>query len=1743
MENLVGRSLLNGEYHLRELIGAGGMASVYRAWSRSLGTDVAIKVLNPELSSDIGFRERFHNEARHLAALDHPNLVDVHYFGEEDELVYIAMRLVPGGTLRDRLRSTQGPLDVVAAARLVGQIGDALQHAHDEGIVHLDVKPGNVLLGRADWPLLADMGIARVVGRAGRDDTHLPVAGTPAYMAPEQCRGEPVDGRTDQYALAVMAFELFTGTVPFTADTAEELFRSQIEAAPPRPRTIHPGLPGPIEEVLLRALAKAPTDRFVTVGAFCDALRDAAERARGMTLESKATLAEAAPNLLATLVLALAAPLLLAMLPAGARLIGDLPLSWPFRLAFSLAYVALLLGIRWHVIGLFARGSGALMDGIARLARAYAPTRPGAAGPAQLAGLRRAVVGSAEGLVNLVYLFVVYRLLLAPALQLVRPLVDASVHDAAAVVVGAMVAALAVAIVVGIGRTASPFVAALLLALGLLALPTGAIAATGVDTSLYWVVRLAIGVGIVGVLLLHRHAVAGVAGDFAAATFGRWFNHGAGSPDDAGVRRFAAGLVDFGYFLLACALLRSPLLEGLEPFIGTLPAALLMTGAAASVWIVLTARLHLAAGWSGTVLGIALGAPILMSLPLVDERVLQASWPATVASWVAAVALLTVMAVLRAPLHAAGAQTLANRLDRGLLGTVGAQNEDMAVHRASALARLMRALVDVGFLILCYWLFGAAISDFLVRVTHFQGAGALLLPALLAAAVAIAAVPARDAAVAVIDTGGTRWRGRMRALTALLLALPGLLVAAFAVAPAAAVSPAATGGLALDDGTTLVPPTPHIIVNWDFNDPDISSNVWTYNLDLSCTDGTHIGTFRDIIRAAGLDSSPGQQTPGRLGETDVPCQKWPAFYAARKAQAGVRDESSYAWEWVDVQTHFDTPDSVEVVETLRARFIDGTHRSLQWTIGPLSNGPIRDIQLRQGARSFAIDSSGSTWTARVSDLDGQQRIEWQFPELSAPAEQTFTLSYKLDRDAAMTSGGNQFSWPFVASDHEQPVWRTTFHFWPPVGTDLKATTATANGVPLRMTALNDNTLWLEAQNVAAGQPVEVVAEFPPLRGAPPPAPMPTSPPVPTFTPTRAPTGTPTPAPTDTPTLEPAAAPTDTPEPTPTEVAMPPTAAPTEVPPSVEPSPDPTPDVPDEPDAVVPTPTPTATEEPSTPSSPSSPTQPPAEPSATTPQPTPSVTSTPLTLTPTPTATMVPSTTPTATIGATRTATARPRSSNSSSSISVKPAATVAIPTATPTVTPTATVPPSVDPDGTLVLHPGESATLDRSVHLDAAPAKLDIVLAIDTTGSMGGAISAARSDAAALVNGVKGLSPGARFAVVDFKDYPVYGDSDDYPYRLKTPGFTSDVDTVQSALNSLSASGGGDGPEAYNRVFYEAYSDSALLAGGSGYDPQARRLLVVLGDELPHDANLDKSFSHCDATPPTDPGPDGVLDTADDLQTATVLRQLRAHNISLLWLSYGGYWFDCQQQLAQATGGDAVPAGSDSVATLVSKMAAARAAHIDSVTLNVTAVKFPLTLSFSPAPPYGPLAAPADVPFKELVGAPLDTPDGLYTATIETVADGAVRATQTLNVRVTGAATPTPTPTETATPTPTATATETATPTATATATVTPTATATATATHTAGPTATATPTPRVVTSPTVTPRATTGPSPSPSPDPGRPAASPIATAAASPIATAAASPIASPAPTTGRGAAASPVATVAASPVTGTTGTLAGGH
>ena len=325
----------------------------------------------------------------------------------------------------------------------------------------------------------------------------------------------------------------------------------------------------------------------------------------------------------------------------------------------------------------------------------------------------------------------------------------------------------------------------------------------------------------------------------------------------------------------------------------------------------------------------------------------------------------------------------------------------------------------------------------------------------------------------------------------------------------------------------------------------------------------------------------------------------------------------------------------------------------------------------------------------------------------------------------------------------------------------------------------------------------------------------------------------------------------------------------------------------------------------------------------------------------------------------------------------------------------------------LTLAAGSSWTTSQSLHLDATPPKADVVLAVDTTGSMGAAIADARADANSIVGRIKASIPGARFAVVDFKDYPFapFGGEGDFPYLLRS-GLTSDAAAVQAALNAMQAGGGADLPESFNRVFFETYSDPHLA-----YDPNAPRFLVVLADDIPHDTGQATTFSECRNTSVTDPGRDATVGTSDDLTTKTTLDGLKANNTNVSFVTYnpgGGTpgTPECHAQLALYTGGQQVTHGAtDSLADEMVALIKQAAARIDRVELTAEPESFASWVAFTPPPPYGPFGTPIDLEYDMKVTVPPGTEAGTYEFTVRAEADGASRATQTVTVQVRNLAT------------------------------------------------------------------------------------------------------------------------------------------
>jgi len=261
---LIGTKL--GPYEIQSLLGHGGMSTVYQGFDTNLQRHVAVKVLADVVAHQPGFVARFHQEALLLAGLDHPHIVQVYDYGEDQDAAYMVQELLPGPTLEQRiaeLKQRDAKLsrdEIVAVAR---QIASALDAAHAAGIVHRDVKPSNMLWNAAGGLVLADFGVAKALQEERLTQTGV-VFGTPIYLAPEQAQGQSLTPSSDIYSLGVVLYELIAGHPPFEGATSIGVALSHVQKKPPSLRRSRPDLPSDAEAVVLRALAKQPSARFQT---------------------------------------------------------------------------------------------------------------------------------------------------------------------------------------------------------------------------------------------------------------------------------------------------------------------------------------------------------------------------------------------------------------------------------------------------------------------------------------------------------------------------------------------------------------------------------------------------------------------------------------------------------------------------------------------------------------------------------------------------------------------------------------------------------------------------------------------------------------------------------------------------------------------------------------------------------------------------------------------------------------------------------------------------------------------------------------------------------------------------------------------------------------------------------------------------------------------------------------------------------------------------------------------------------------------------------------------------------------------------------------------------------------------------------------------------------------------------------------------------------------------------------------
>src|SRR5437868_6890284 len=258
---LAGR-VFSSRYEIQREVAQGGMAEVYLAHDQLLNRPVALKALFPEYAREPSFVERFRREAQAAANLNHPNIVAIYDWGQEDGTYFIVMEYVEGRALRDLIRS-EAPLDPNQAAEITAEIASALAFAHRNGVVHRDVKPGNVLLTQSGTVKVTDFGIARAGASDGLTQTGS-VMGTATYFSPEQAQGLPVDGRSDVYALGVVLYEMVTGVAPFTAESPVSVAYKHVREEPMPPSERNPDVPPDLERIIVTALAKTPENRYQT---------------------------------------------------------------------------------------------------------------------------------------------------------------------------------------------------------------------------------------------------------------------------------------------------------------------------------------------------------------------------------------------------------------------------------------------------------------------------------------------------------------------------------------------------------------------------------------------------------------------------------------------------------------------------------------------------------------------------------------------------------------------------------------------------------------------------------------------------------------------------------------------------------------------------------------------------------------------------------------------------------------------------------------------------------------------------------------------------------------------------------------------------------------------------------------------------------------------------------------------------------------------------------------------------------------------------------------------------------------------------------------------------------------------------------------------------------------------------------------------------------------------------------------
>jgi serine/threonine protein kinase len=265
-----------GHYKLLEILGTGGMSLVYRAHQTNIDRDVAIKIMAPALSSQESFARRFKQEAEVFAKLEHPHIVPIYDYDQHEKYLYLVLRLIPGGSLTERLTKEGNKFPLSLAAKIVEQVADGLAYAHENKIVHRDLKPGNILLDNDDNAYIMDFGIAKVVTET-KGGAMSALLGTPAYIAPEQWQSGIIDFRADIYSLGVVVYRMLTGELPFSSTSPFYLMYSHLHESTPLPSHHNSSISPALDDVVLKALAKRPDERYQSVQEFARAFRKAVD--------------------------------------------------------------------------------------------------------------------------------------------------------------------------------------------------------------------------------------------------------------------------------------------------------------------------------------------------------------------------------------------------------------------------------------------------------------------------------------------------------------------------------------------------------------------------------------------------------------------------------------------------------------------------------------------------------------------------------------------------------------------------------------------------------------------------------------------------------------------------------------------------------------------------------------------------------------------------------------------------------------------------------------------------------------------------------------------------------------------------------------------------------------------------------------------------------------------------------------------------------------------------------------------------------------------------------------------------------------------------------------------------------------------------------------------------------------------------------------------------------------------------